>query len=69
MIVKSFTERMKMKLLLANISGNLPCLGFLFSGVYLIEKGFFKTGIFLLIVAASTVVSYKSSQGKEEKNQ
>jgi hypothetical protein len=50
---------------LANITGNIPCVCFIASGVYLIKSGYFGTGLFLLIVAASTVISYKKGSNKE----
>lgn len=57
-------------LALANITGNIPCVCFLASGVYLIKIGYFGTGLFLLIMAAATAMSYKNRSNKEsEKNE
>lgn len=66
MIVTKLMKDFKMKVVLANITGNLPCLGFLIAGTYLVKNGFIKTGIFLLIVAATSIISYKSSSSKGE---
>ena len=50
---------------LANITGNIPCVCFIASGVYLIKSGYFGTGLFLLIMAACTVIKYQKTSNKE----
>ena len=55
----------ELAIVLANITGNIPCVCFLASGVYLIKSGYFGTGLFLLITAACTAMSYKKSSNKE----
>lgn len=54
-----------MKVALANITGNIPCIGFIIGGIELIKHGFIKTGILLLFASMMTVVSYKSTTNKE----
>jgi hypothetical protein len=49
---------------LANITGNIPCVCFIAGGIFLIERGFFGTGLFLLIMSAITVMHYKQTSGK-----
>lgn len=47
------------KLALTNLTGNIPCVCFIAGGVYLIDRGHFGTGLFLLIMASITVVRYR----------
>lgn len=56
---------------LANITGNIPCVCFILGGIYLIKLGFFKTGLFLLIMSAITATCYqqKRKKGNEEKDE
>lgn len=56
------------KLALANITGNIPCVCFIAGGIYLIERGFFGTGLFLLIMSAITVMHYKQTSGQSGEN-
>lgn len=55
------------ELALANITGNIPCVCFVISGVYLIKNRYFGTGLFLLIMAACTVTAYKKGSDKQRK--
>ncbi len=55
----------ELAVVLANITGNIPCVCFLASGVYLIKSGYFGTGLFLLIMAACSVMAYKKGSNKE----
>lgn len=57
------------ELALANITGNIPCVCFIVSGVYLIKSGYFGTGLFLLIMAACSVMIYKKGSNKEKRGE
>lgn len=55
-----------MNLALANITGNIPFVCFIVGGIYLIDHGFFCTGLFLLIMSFFTRVHYRKTDGKCE---
>lgn len=55
-----------MKIALANITGNIPFVCFVVGGIYLIDHGFFGTGLFLLIMSFFTRVCYRKSNSKED---
>lgn len=46
---------------LANITGNIPCIFFLIAGVYLVNKGCFIIGSILLIASYSLSTTYRTT--------